>query len=287
VLRVIRVLAPNPGPFTLEGTNTWILGSGPTVVIDPGPDEPSHVAAVAAEAAPVIAILVTHAHPDHLPAAAALAARVNAPVRAFQPGEGRQAIRDKDVVEVDGSKVTAIHAPGHTPDHLVFWSDGALFTGDAVLGRGTSIIDPPEGDLAAYLRSLSRMLELGPRVIYPGHGPVVFDAEAKLQEYLSHRAMREEQVLAALGRGPAGPADLVPAIYADTPSELHPIAERQVLAHLLKLEKEGAVVRTGVGRTERFTIASGHGCVRCGRPVEQGRRFCRRCSLDALQETPS
>jgi glyoxylase-like metal-dependent hydrolase (beta-lactamase superfamily II) len=287
VLRVIRVLAPNPGPFTLEGTNTWILGSGPTVVIDPGPDEPSHVAAVAAEAGPVIAILVTHAHPDHLPAAAALAARVNAPVRAFQPGEGREPIRDKDVVEVDGSKVTAIHTPGHTPDHLVFWSDGALFTGDAVLGRGTSIIDPPEGDLAAYLRSLRRMLELGPRVIYPGHGPVVFDAEAKLQEYLSHRAMREEQVLVALGRGPARPADLVTAIYAETPTELHPIAERQVLAHLLKLEKEGAVVRTGMGRTERFALADGNGCERCGRPVEQGRRLCRRCSLDALQETPS
>jgi glyoxylase-like metal-dependent hydrolase (beta-lactamase superfamily II) len=287
VLRVIRVLAPNPGPFTLEGTNTWILGSGPTVVIDPGPDDPSHIDAVAAEAGRVSTILVTHAHPDHLPGAATLAGRVRAPVRAFRAEDGREAMRDGESVEVDGVSVTAIHTPGHTQDHLVFRAEGALFTGDAVLGRGTSIIDPPEGDLAAYLRSLERMLELEPRVIYPGHGPVVFDAPAKLRDYLSHRAMREEQVLAALGRGPARPADLVPAIYADTPMELHPIAERQVLAHLLKLEKDGRVVRTGMGRAERFAIADGTGCERCGRPVEQGRRLCRRCSLDALQETPT
>jgi glyoxylase-like metal-dependent hydrolase (beta-lactamase superfamily II) len=286
VLHVLRVLAPNPGPFTLEGTNTWIVGSGPTLVIDPGPDDPAHVDAVVAEAGDVASILVSHDHPDHAPAAAALAERVRAPVRSFRPGDGRVAIADGEQIEAGGVRLTALYTPGHTPDHLVFSAEGALFTGDSVLGRGTSVIDPPEGDLAAYLRSLRLMLDLEPRVIYPGHGPVVFDAQAKVREYLAHRAMREEQVLAGLGGGAAQPADLVPAIYADVAAELHPVAERQVLAHLLKLEKEGRVVRTGMGRTERFTLADSRGCERCGRPVAAGARLCRRCSLDALQETP-
>jgi glyoxylase-like metal-dependent hydrolase (beta-lactamase superfamily II) len=286
MLRAVRVLAPNPGPFTLEGTNTWIVGSGPVVVIDPGPDDEAHISAVAAEASEIAVILVTHGHPDHASGAAVLAERVGAPVRAFRPDDGHTSLRDGEDIEVAGDRLTTVHTPGHTPDHVVFVSEGALFTGDAVLGRGTSVIDPPEGDLAAYLRSLRRMLELEPRVIYPGHGSVVFEAQAKLREYLAHRALREEQVLAGLAQGAVRPADLVPDIYTDTSTELHPVAERQMLAHLLKLEKDGRVVRTGMGRSERFVLADTRGCDRCGRPVERGRRLCRRCSLDALQEIP-
>jgi glyoxylase-like metal-dependent hydrolase (beta-lactamase superfamily II) len=286
VLRIVRVLAPNPGPFTLDGTNTWIVGEGPTMVIDPGPDDTSHLDAVVAEARDVAAVLITHDHPDHAQGAAALAGRVGAPVRAFRAAEGWRAIADGEELDVGGARLRAVHTPGHAPDHVAFVSDEALFTGDAVLGRGTSVIDPPEGDLAAYLRSLDRMLRLNARVIYPGHGPVVFDAAGKLREYIAHRAMREEQVVGALARGPARPADLVGEIYADVPAELHPVAERQVLAHLLKLEKEGRAVRVGIGKAERFAVPDVRGCDRCGRPVPPGRRLCTRCALDALQETP-
>ena len=130
------------------------------------------------------------------------------------------------------------------------------------------------------------MVQLGARVIYPGHGPVVFDAEGKLEEYVAHRAMRERQILDALAAGPAWPSDLVAGIYSDAPAELHPVAERQVLAHLLKLEKDGRAVRVGMGTSERFAVADSRGCERCGRPVAAGRRLCPRCSLDALQEIP-
>jgi glyoxylase-like metal-dependent hydrolase (beta-lactamase superfamily II) len=289
VLRVVRVLAPNPGPFTLEGTNTWIVGSEPALVIDPGPDDRAHLEAVAQEAGTVRAILLTHDHPDHAAGAEQVSGMVGAPVRAFRAGPGREQLADGERIPADGAALRTVPAPGHTADHVVFLTEGegGLFTGDAVLGRGTSVIDPPEGDLASYLRSLEEMLSIGARVIYPGHGPTVFDAEARLREYLAHRARREEQVLRALERGPAMPDQLVPGIYADVQPELHPVAARQVLAHLLKLEKEGRVVRTGIGRRERFTLAGDRVCERCGRAVAPGQRLCRRCSLDALQETPS
>ena len=288
MLRIVRVLAPNPGPFTLEGTNTWIVGSEPAVVIDPGPEDTGHLEAVAAEAEPVRAILLTHGHPDHAAGAERLSSMVGAPVRAFGAGSGRVGLHEDERIPVNRSTLRTVHAPGHTADHVVFLEEGGgLFTGDAVLGRGTSVIDPPEGDLASYLRSLELMLGLGARVIYPGHGPTVFEAEGRLKEYLAHRAMREGQVMRALERGPATAGELVPGIYADVLPELHPVAERQVLAHLLKLEKEGRVVRTGMGKRERFSLAGERTCERCGRAVAPDERLCRRCSLDALQETPA
>lgn len=250
---VRRVLAPNPGPFTLEGTNTWIVGSDPSVVIDPGPPDERHVRAVAERAGRVAMILLTHHHPDHAPAAAALAGITGAPVLAFDPGPGERRLAGGEAIEGGGVRLTAIHAPGHTHDHLVFHEarDRALFTGDAVLGRGTSVVDPPEGDMAAYVRSLERLLEVGARRIYPGHGPVVEDAGAKLREYVEHRAMRERQVLQGLGDGPRTPEELVALIYADVPPALHPAAARSVLAHLAKLEAEGRVIRVP-GRGGRF-----------------------------------
>ena len=286
--RIHRVLAPNPGPFTLEGTNTWIVGVNHTFVIDPGPDDPEHIEAVRRQAGAIEAILLTHHHPDHAPGAARLAALSGAPVLALRPEEGEEQVRDGEALEAEGVALRVVHAPGHTQDHVVFHdpSSGSLFTGDAVLGRGTSVVDPPDGDMGAYMRALSAMLSLSPRVIYPGHGPVVWSAVPKLEEYVRHRKEREEQVVAALEGGAETPEEIVPAIYAEYPSGLYPAAARSVLAHLLKLEREGRVARAASPREARFRLASPHACARCGRPARQGAQLCPQCSLELLQERP-
>src|SRR5262245_34088605 len=222
-MRVIRVLAPNPGIRELEGTNTWIVGDPPAVVIDPGPEDAGHLNEIVRTAGIVGAIALTHDHPDHAPGAMPLASVTGASVFAARPAEGMVRIRDGESVPAGSTSLSVLATPGHTPDHLAFLAadSGSLFTGDAVLGRGTSVIDPPEGDLAAYLRSLRRMRELSPRTIYPGHGPVVLRAIAKLDEYLEHRAMREDQVLRAIDGSWRSVGELVGEIYADYPAEVH------------------------------------------------------------------
>jgi glyoxylase-like metal-dependent hydrolase (beta-lactamase superfamily II) len=285
--RIVRVLAPNPGLRELEGTNTWVVGRWPAAVIDPAVDQPTHLAEVVRAAGRVDVIVLTHDHPDHAPGAATLAATTGAPVYASRPEEGAERLRDGQVVRGPGFALTAVSTPGHSPDHMALFVEdgGALFTGDAVLGRGTSVIDPPEGDLAQYLRSLQRMRDLQPRTIYPGHGPVVLDAVAKLDEYLEHREQREEQVLAGLADGPRTPEELVPDIYRGYPEELHPLAARSVLAHLLKLEGEGRVERTKKDGEVRFGRSEPRSCARCGRPVKGRARLCGPCSLAVLQES--
>ncbi len=285
--KIVRVLAPNPGLRELEGTNTWVVGRWPAAVIDPGPDDPGHLAEVREVAGRVDAILLTHDHPDHAPGAAPLSQATGARVFAARPARGWEKLRDGSTLRLPGVELVVVATPGHTPDHVAFQlpGAGALFTGDSVLGRGTSVIDPPEGDLARYLRSLRRLRELAPRTIYPGHGPVVLDGVAKLDEYLEHRAMREEQVLAGLASGPASPESLVPAIYADYPEELHPLAARSVLAHLLKLEGEGRVEQVRSDGAVSFALADPRACARCGRPVKGKARLCGPCSLAVLQET--
>ena len=195
-------------------------------------------------------------------------------------------IRDGDLVSAGATTLSVVAAPGHAPDHLTFHEarSGSLFTGDAVLGRGTSVIDPPEGDLAAYLRTLRRLRELSPRTIYPGHGPVVLRAVAKLDEYLEHRAMREEQVLAALGDGWRSPEELVAEIYADHPPEVHELAARSVLAHLLKLEVEGRADKRTKDGVVRWSKIEPRSCERCGRPVRGRVRLCGSCTVAVLQE---
>jgi glyoxylase-like metal-dependent hydrolase (beta-lactamase superfamily II) len=284
MLAVRRVLAPNPGPYTLEGTNTWIVGNEPAIVIDPGPDIPEHLADVAREAGRVGAVLVTHDHPDHAPGAIPFAQMVGAPVHAFRLA-GAERLRAGQRVRAGGLDLKAVHTPGHTSDHMAFFEpgSGALFTGDAVVGRGTSFIDPPDGDLVQYLRSLKRMVELEPRIIYPGHGPVVVRAREKLLEYLAHRDEREAQVLAALAGGPRTIAEMVEVIYADHPKDVHPLAARSVLAHLLKLADEGRAERTGKADEGPWTASTPRTCQRCGRAVRGRARYCSSCSLAMLQ----
>lgn len=284
---IVRVLAPNPGVRELEGTNTWIVGRWPAAVIDPGVDDPRHLDEVLAAAGRIGAILLTHDHPDHAPGALTLARRTGAPVYAARPAEGMRRLRDGQEIRLPGVRLRVIATPGHTPDHVAFLlePDRALFTGDAVLGRGTSVIDPPEGDLAQYLRSLRRLRELRPRTLYPGHGPVVLDAMAKLEEYLAHREEREREVLEGLAEGPRTPEQLVATIYAAYPPELHPLAARSVLAHLLKLEAEGRVRRVKSEGEMAFALADPRACARCGRPVAGRARLCGPCSLAVLQET--
>lgn len=287
-MQITRVLAPNPSVYTLEGTNTWIVGEESVIVVDPGPDDPTHLAEVARTArslGEVGAVIVTHDHPDHAPGAATFAAMVGAPVHAFRLA-GAERVRDGQRFSVGGLEIVALHTPGHTSDHLALHvpAASALFTGDAVLGRGTSFIDPPDGDLVQYLRSLQRMLDLEPRTIYPGHGPIVLKAQDKLRGYLAHRAAREEQVLHALGDGGRSIYEMVADIYADHPPEVHELAGRSVLAHLLKLHSEGRVEKTRRGRSETWAIAVPRTCERCGRPVKGRGRYCPTCSFVMLQE---
>lgn len=286
MLRIVRVLAPNPSVYTLEGTNTWVVGQDPSIVIDPGPDDAAHLEEVARTAGRVAAVLVTHDHEDHAPGATTFASSASAPLYAFRL-DGAEHLRDGQRFVAGGAEVVAEYTPGHSSDHVAFIapSEGALFTGDAVVGRGTSFIDPPDGDLAQYLRSLHRMKELHPRVIYPGHGPIVTDAGGKLDEYIGHREDRERQVLHALGDGAQTIPDLVGTIYAAYPPEVHTLAERSVLAHLLKLESEGRAERKGKAATGTWVKSEPRVCERCGRPVKGRARLCGSCSLAVLQDT--
>ena len=285
MLRITRVLAPNADTYTLDGTNTWVVGADPSIVVDPGPEIPTHLEEVARVAGRVAFVLVTHDHPDHAPGAAALARLVGAPLHAWRL-KGADRIRDHQVFNGGGFSLSAVHTPGHSSDHVVFHEsgEGALFTGDAVVGRGTSFIDPPDGDLTQYLRSLKLMQELTPRTIYPGHGPVVFRAQDKLREYAEHRAERERQVLTALDSGPRSIDDMVHEIYAEYPAEVLPLAARSVLAHLLKLEAEGAAARHGKAEGAAWSVAVPRECARCGKPVKGRARYCSTCSLIILQE---
>lgn len=244
------VLAPNPGLMTLEGTNTYLLGtpgSGECVVVDPGPDLLAHREAVDAAVreldAAVVGVLVTHHHSDHAEAAS-WAADWGATVWSFTPGlieAPAEALQDGARVQRGGVTVEAVHTPGHASDHLCLRlaETGVVFTGDHVLGRGTSVVAWPDGDMADYVASLRRLAAVEASGLYPGHGPMVERAAEKLAEYLDHRLEREEQVLAALAAGDRTPAEIVTRVYADVDQVLHRAAERSVRAHLDKLVEEG------------------------------------------------
>jgi glyoxylase-like metal-dependent hydrolase (beta-lactamase superfamily II) len=240
VALVHRVVAPNPGPYTGPGTNTWIVDAGPVVaVIDPGPDDDAHLAALDKKVggATVGVVLVTHSHPDHLPLAERFAQPHHAPVLRFPE------LSDGEVVRIGTLNLTALHTPGHSGDHLCFLiaEDGAVFTGDLILGRGSSMVTYPEGDVAAYLRSLDRLAELNPRLLFPGHWDPVPDAMGKIREYREHRLEREAQVLAEVRRGGGTAAGLTGRVYGELDDKLMLAAEMTLRAHLRKLVDDGAV----------------------------------------------
>jgi glyoxylase-like metal-dependent hydrolase (beta-lactamase superfamily II) len=255
---VTMVLAPNPSLMTGPGTNTYVVGGWPDgcAVIDPGPDEPAHleaVARVAADQGGVRHILITHGHPDHALGAARLRALTGAPVVAWS----RAGVPTADRELADGVRIPtgvgtlrAISTPGHRFDHVCFLLEatGTLFAGDLLAGIGTVVIAPPEGDMRAYLDSLRRLREEPLTLILPAHGPAIADPAAKLQEYIDHRLLREQQVLAGLEQGPVTVGGLVAGIYVDVDARLHPVAAASVLAHLQKLAQEGRVVARPDGR---------------------------------------
>ncbi|MCC6305560.1 MAG: MBL fold metallo-hydrolase [Rhodobacteraceae bacterium] len=267
-----RVLAPNPSPMTFTGTNSYIVGSGRVAVIDPGPDDPAHLAALEAALAPgegVEAILLTHGHSDHTALAPRLAALTGAPVLAFGDwtagrnprlaalpgiagGEGvdRSLVPDRVLADgatlvLPGVTIEALWTPGHMGNHLAFRTGEVVFTGDLVMGWAPSIVSPPDGELGPYRASLARLGGLGARRFLPGHGPPVEDPAARLAALLAHRAAREAAIRAALSAGAATVAAIVATVYTDTPPALHPAAARNVLAHLLDLADRGLATPEG------------------------------------------
>ncbi|HSV67089.1 MAG TPA: MBL fold metallo-hydrolase [Mycobacteriales bacterium] len=241
------LLAANPSPMTLDGTNTWLLrppggtpGETPAIVVDPGPDDPAHLAAVAA-AGPVARILLTHAHPDHSAGARTLHELSGAPVDALDPTHryGGEGLAEGDVVAAAGLELRVLATPGHTGDSLCFVvgdaaRPDAVLTGDTIVGRGTAVVAHPDGRLADYLASLRRLAALGPVPVLPGHGPELPDAGAAAAYYLRHRAERLDQVRAAVDAlGPAAsPRQVVEVVYAEVDPALWWAAELSVRAQL-------------------------------------------------------
>ena len=226
-LDVERLTAPNPSPMTLEGTNTYVVGRDPAVVIDPGPDHAGHIEAVRAigEARGGIGtVLLTHDHGDHADGVDRLGVEVTRP-------------EDGEVI----AGLRAIVTPGHADEHLCFVAGSACFTGDLILGQGSTIVGPRDmgGSLLHYMESLRKLQELELEVLYPGHGPEVHDPAAKIAEYIAHRQDREDRLVAALDRGERRRAALLAVVWDDVPEKLRPAAAIAMQAHLEKLHDEG------------------------------------------------
>jgi len=234
---IALVRAENPGPLTLAGTNSYLVGHNPGWAIDPGPALETHLAALVAEIerrGGLAGIAVTHDHPDHVAAIEELRARTGRPPVAAARGP-------VDTQLGEGSQfgpLRAISTPGHASDHLAFVYGDVCFTGDAVLGEGSVFITPYPGALAGYVDALERLSRLDLAILCPGHGSPVPDAHAKLREYLEHRRERERLLLAALARGSRSVSDLLDEAWPDVPAPLRPVAERSLAAHLDKLADE-------------------------------------------------
>lgn len=242
-MKVDTILAPNPGPYTGPGTNTYVLRSGArSLVIDPGPVIDSHLEAILGqvEGSDPVAVLVTHTHIDHAPLANPLAAELGVPALGHSAGEEfrpDELLADGDRVQVGADVLTVVATPGHSDDHLCFKTGALLFTGDHIMG-GSTVMVQHMGD---YLRSLQKVAGLAARKLLPGHGPVIDNPGEVIDYYIEHRLEREEQIVAALRRGDGTVGAVVESVYADVDRELHPIAAISVTAHLRKLHDEGRV----------------------------------------------
>jgi len=254
---VRRIVAPNPGPMTGPGTNTYLVGIDEVAVIDPGPDDKRHIDAIvgASMRERVRWVLLTHTHPDHAPGTARLVKATGAEVLAFARRDRDsgivpdRTITTGDTIEGTEFGLDVLHTPGHAPNHLCFVleEERVLFTGDTVLDGTFSVVNPARGgDMAKYVATLEQLRKRRFSRICPGHGDVIEEPRAKLDEYLKHRRARERQILKVLDDGPAKIGDIVGRLYKDTPDELQEWAAKQVHAHLLKLRAEGKVEGTSL-----------------------------------------
>jgi glyoxylase-like metal-dependent hydrolase (beta-lactamase superfamily II) len=260
--RIARVLAHNPSAFTYYGTQSYLIGTNEVAVIDPGPDLPEHVDALeeAIGGRRVVAIMCTHTHRDHSPASRPLAERTGAPLIGCAPlaletvgpradasfdGDYRpdRVLEDGEALEIDGKAVTAIATPGHTSNHLCFAYEGALLTGDHVMGWSTTVVVPPDGDMAAYMHSLDKLRQRYDRIYYPAHGPPVTNPQQYVRGLMGHRMQRERQILKLVGEEPRPISDIVANAYPGLDPRLVPAAGGSVYAHLLDLERRGLVER--------------------------------------------
>ncbi|HKO08496.1 MAG TPA: MBL fold metallo-hydrolase [Alphaproteobacteria bacterium] len=262
---VRRVVARNPSPFTFKGTATFIVGHGRVAVIDPGPDLPEHIAALlhALRGESVERILITHTHRDHSPAAEAVKAATGAATYGFGPhGAGRGPaveeggdfafvpdvrLADGDALAGPGWHLSAVHTPGHTSNHLCFAlaEERILFSGDHVMGWSTSVISPPDGDMATYMRSLEKLLARDDALYMPTHGPAIPDPKAHVNAFIAHRKERRRAILQRLREGDRTIPELVTAIYVGLADNLRAAAGRSVLAHLIELVAAGKVACEG------------------------------------------
>jgi glyoxylase-like metal-dependent hydrolase (beta-lactamase superfamily II) len=235
---IVRLRAENPGPLTLSGTNTWVVGSDPAWVVDPGPALDEHLQEIRAEVAArggLGGIALTHDHADHSEATGRLLELAGAAPVAAARGEVDLLIGDGD----EAGPLLAVASPGHAPDHLAFVTGGACFTGDAVLGEGSVFIQPGPGSLRGYLHALGRLRDMDLAVLCPGHGPVIADPTAKLDEYIAHRLDRERRLVEALDSGLRSEGEILNRVWDDAPDFLRPVAAITLRAHLEKLDEEG------------------------------------------------